>query len=155
MLAIPNALFFVLISIFFVVGIKTGGNFRLALRGESPKALAAAPERLVDIFERSVEMYRARAVLVNDNAITIAYARPNKTKGKARFDMDRAFYRVYEGDTGVLVIIDQGVGKPPFYKFINDREIPSIDDVLEIGTGDELTDEIFRSLRESRLNERS
>ena len=72
MIAIPNALFFVLISIFFVVGIKTGGKFMLSLRGESPKALAAAPERLVDIFERSVEMYRARAVLVNDNAITIA-----------------------------------------------------------------------------------
>lgn len=100
----------------------------------------------IDIVNRCVTMTRARAIRVVDDSLTVIYARENKTKGRVKFDMDGAFDDVCEGDVGILVIIDTEIsGRQPFYKFIRDADIPTIDDVIKVGTGDELTDAIFKS----------
>lgn len=113
---------------------------------ESQRAMMA-----IDLFNDHVEMYRGRAVRVLDEEVTIVFSRKNGTKGRVKFTMDKAFETVSEGDTGVFVIIDQeAVGSMPFYKFIRDASTPDIDDVLAIGTGDSLTDEIYSALRESK-----
>jgi hypothetical protein len=105
----------------------------------------------IDLVNEHVEIYRGRAVRVLDESISIVYSRKNGTKGRVTFKMDRAFETVREGDTGVLVSVDQEeVGATPFYKFVRDAGTPDIADVLEVGTGDTLTDDIYRALRESR-----
>ena len=115
-------------------------------------ASSASQPKLIDVFNRCVTMARARAVRVEDESITVIYARENRTKGRVRFEMDSAFDDVFEGDVGILVIIDlEEVGKKPFYKFIRDADIPTIDDVIALGTGDSLTDEIFAAARRKGL----
>ncbi len=128
---------------------------RLYLSVNQQRMLPAGPEQrsalAIDLVNEHVGMYRSRAVRVMDEEITLVYSRKNGTKGRVKFKMDRAFETVREGDTGVLVMVDQEeVGTIPFYKFIRDAETPSIDDVLEVGTGDSLTDDIYRALREAR-----
>jgi len=128
---------------------------RLYLSVNQQRMLPAGPEQrsalAIDLVNEHVGMYRSRAVRVMDEEITLVYSRKNGTKGRVKFKMDRAFETVREGDTGVLVMVDQEeVGTTPFYKFIRDAETPNIDDVLEVGTGDSLTDDIYRALREAR-----
>jgi len=110
-----------------------------------------APPKLIDLVNRYVTMARARTVRVQDDSLTVIYARENRTKGRVKFKMDTAFDDVHEGDVGVLVIIDQEThGKEPFYKFIRDADIPTIADVIDLGTGDDLTDRIYAAAFESR-----
>jgi hypothetical protein len=108
----------------------------------------SGPSEAIKLFEKHVTMARGRAVRVADDSLTVIYARENKTKGRVKFIMDTAFDEVFEGDVGVLVIIDQGAGGKPFYKFIRDADIPTIDDVLKIGTGDYLVDDIYKAIRD-------
>lgn len=108
------------------------------------------PSEVIKLFERNVTMARGRAVRVVDDSLTIIYARENKTKGRVEFTMDTAFDKVSEGDVGVLVIIEQGSGMDPFYNFIRDAGIPTIDDVLKIGTGDDLVDDIYKAIRDQK-----
>lgn len=141
--------------------VKAGfvGSFRKGLDkhpvlgpGFGRAALPPAPveDETVRLFERNVTMARGRAVRVVNDSLTIIYARENKTKGRVKFDMDTAFDEVFEGDVGVLVIIVQGAGRKPFYKFIRDADIPTIDDVLKIGTGDYLVDDIYKAIRDQK-----
>lgn len=123
--------------------------------GSGPHRRALAPpvvdpSEAINLFEKHVTMARGRAVRVVDDSLTIIYARENKTKGRVEFLMDTAFDEVFEGDIGVLVIIEQGPGKSPFYKFIRDADIPTIDDVLKIGTGDYLVDDIYKAIRDQK-----
>jgi hypothetical protein len=154
-------LMMVLLAAFFaaslagVVGISVGK--KAALTSPSMAALPPAraarrgPSEAINLVNRYVTMARGRAVRVENESITIVYSRENKTKGRVKFKMDTAFDDVHEGDVGVLVIIEQDeIGQHPFYKFIRDADIPNIDDVLEVGTGDDLTDDIYRALRESK-----
>lgn len=100
------------------------------------------------LVNRHVTMARGRAVRVADESVTIVYARPNRTYGRVTFDTDAAFDEVCEGDLGVLIIVEQTFGGTlPIYKFIRDADIPTIDDVLSIGTGDSLTDQIYEAAR--------
>lgn len=128
---------------------------RLYLSGNQQRMLPVGPAQrsalAIDLVNEHVEIYRGRAVRVLDESISIVYSRKNGTKGRVTFKMDRAFENVREGDTGVLVSVDQEeVGATPFYKFVRDAGTPDIADVLEVGTGDTLTDDIYRALRESR-----
>lgn len=154
-------LMMVLLAAFFaaslagIVGISVGKKAALT----SPALTALPPARserrdrveAINIVNRYVTMARGRAVRVEDESITIVYSRENKTKGRVTFKMDTAFDDVHEGDVGVLVIVEQDeIGQQQFYKFIRDADIPNIDDVLKVGTGDDLTDDIYRALRESK-----
>lgn len=122
-------------------------------RAELPSDFDKEP-RAIDLFNKHVTMARARAVHVQDECLTVIYARENKTKGRIKFNMDTAFDDVNEGDVGVLVIIEQEiVGRRPFYKFIRDTEIPTIHDVLELGTGDDLTDKIYAAALKSGIDQ--
>lgn len=113
-----------------------------------------APPKLIDLVNRFVTMARCRAVLVQDDSLTVIYARENRTKGRVKFKMDSAFDDVHEGDVGVLIIIDQEIhGKVPFYKFIRDADIPTIADVIDLGTGDYLTDRIYAAAFEKGKGE--
>jgi hypothetical protein len=138
-----------------VMGRKLSIASRAAVAGASaqlalPRA-RSGPAEAINLVNRYVTMARGRAVRVEDSEVTIVYSRPNRTKGRVKFDMDTAFDEVREGDVGVLVIVEQDeFGQRPFYKFIRDADTPNIDDVLEIGTGDDLTDDIYRALRESK-----
>ena len=115
-------------------------------------AKATVPPKLIDIVNRYTTMGRARAVRVQDSSLTVIYARENGTKGRVKFDMDTAFDDVHEGDVGVLVIVEQEIhGKQPFYKFVRDAQIPTIDDILELGTGDSLTDRIYQVAVDNEL----
>ena len=126
-------------------------NMLMLTAGEA----AGKSPRAIDMFNKYVTMARARAVRVQDEHLTVIYARENKTKGRVKFDMDTAFDDVHEGDVGVLVIIEpEIVGRKPFYKFIRDAEIPTIHDVIELGTGDDLTDRIYAAALESGVGKR-
>jgi len=147
-----------------VMGLLLRFGFHKALRegldkhpvlgsGSNRRALAPparGPHEAIKLFEKHVTMARGRAVRVVDDSLTIIYARENKTKGRVEFPMDTAFDEVFEGDIGVLVIIEQGAGLRPFYKFIRDAGIPTIDDVLKIGTGDDLVDDIYKAFRDQK-----
>lgn len=123
-----------------------------------PGVLQAAPQRAlpsssaaINLVNKYVTMSRGRAVRVENEDLTIVYSRENGTKGRVKFKMDTAFDDVFEGDVGVLVIVERDdAGATPFYKFIRDAGIPTLDDVLELGTGDDLTDDIYKALRGSR-----
>lgn len=110
---------------------------------------AAQSPRAIDIVNRHVTMARARAVRVVNESLTVVYARENKTKGRVKFDMDTAFDDVCEGDVGILIIVETEIhGNDPFYRFVRDSDIPTIDDVIKLGTGDVLTDDIYKALKE-------
>ena len=106
------------------------------------------PAEAIKLFEKHVTMARGRAVRVVDDSLTIIYARENKTKGRVEFVMDTAFDEVFEG--GIHAIIEQGAGLEPFYEFIRDADIPTIDDVLKVGTGDVLVDDIYKAIRDQK-----
>ncbi len=118
-----------------------GRDDMLVLAAQNAKAPA-----LMDLINRYTTMARARVVRVQNTSLTVIYARENGTKGRVTFEMDTAFDDVREGDVGVFVIIDQEIhGNAPFYKFIRDAGIPTIDEILELGTGDALTDRIYQA----------
>lgn len=109
--------------------------------------------KTIDLVNRYVTMARARAVRVHDTHLTVVYARENRTKGRVRFHMDTDFDDVHEGDVGIVVIVEgQLHGEEPFYKFIRDADIPTIDDIIEVGTGDVLTDQIYAAARDKSIN---